>query len=87
MTVTSPSLVLNGLTPNQSDPLVEAAVERLCEQGCRDVYQVIDKLAAGQVPTVLAGLDAERCAEVLTDLRAIMAVYAENGSACLVGDQ
>lgn len=54
---------------------VEACVEELCQQGCREVRRVIAVLEkGGDVSQALELTVAERSA-VLSELRAVMAVY------------
>ena len=55
---------------------VEHAVELLCHQGCRAVWGVIDALESGQTLPETAGLDSAEIGEVLSELKAIMSVYA-----------
>lgn len=63
--------------------LVDEAVERLCAQGCRVVYQRIDELRSGAAIEELQGLDDYQRELVAVELESIMAVYAENGSVCM----
>lgn len=81
---------MTALTPKvdlkTTDAQVDAEVERLCALGCREVYTVIDRLDAGGSVEGLNGLDRTQRAQVLEELRSIMAVYAENGSACLLSE-
>lgn len=53
----------------------QQAVVHICERGCRYVREVIELLASGQGVTETQGLSAQDCAEVLVELRSIMAVY------------
>lgn len=64
---------------------VDRVVEQLCEQGCRVVYQRIEQLRAGVLVAEARGLTFRQRERVLAELESIMAVYAENGSTCLVG--
>lgn len=68
------------------DVLVETIVEQICACGCKAVYQVIASLQARRIPDEMAELSSIECDRVLMELESIMAVYAENGSACLLGD-
>ncbi len=53
----------------------QAVIEALCAKGCRQVWREIQALEAGNTPQEARGLtDAERD-QVLTELKAIMAVY------------
>lgn len=57
------------------DKSVEACIEQLCQQGCREVRRVIALLEeGGDVPTTRELTPAGRTA-VLSELRAVMAVY------------
>lgn len=58
-------------------PLLECRVEAICEKGCRAVREDILTLAHGQATPETADLDAADRAWVLAELRAIMAVYAD----------
>ncbi len=64
---------LGGAVLNQR--LVEQCVERLCQKGCRSVWSDIDALEAGKRLPEAAGLSAMEVGEVVTELKAIMAVY------------
>jgi len=55
---------------------VEHAVELLCHQGCRAVWGVIDALESGRSLPETAGLDTAEVGAVLSELKAIMSVYA-----------
>jgi len=68
------------------DALVETVIEQVCARGCKAVYQVIAGLQARRIPDEMTELSSIECERVLMELESIMAVYAENGSACLVGD-
>jgi len=57
---------------------VEHAVELLCHQGCRAVWGVIDALESGRPLPETAALDSAEIRAVLSELKAIMAVYREN---------
>jgi hypothetical protein len=57
---------------------VEHAVELLCHQGCRAVWGVIDALESGRSLPETAALDSAEIRAVLSELKAIMAVYREN---------
>ncbi|WP_127478450.1 hypothetical protein [Sulfurivermis fontis] len=50
-------------------------IEALCQLGCDSVRNTIAALEAGQPVAQMDGLDAEQRRRVLTELKAIMAVY------------
>lgn len=54
---------------------VDAAVERICDKGCRGVWADIDALARQDPVPEVGDLSAAERASVLRELRAIMAVY------------
>jgi hypothetical protein len=54
---------------------VEACIEELCQQGCREVRRVIALLEKHEHVTPTARLSPAERAIVLTELRAVMAVY------------
>lgn len=56
---------------------VEQCVEAVCEQGCRKVLKLLDQLAEGERPDLVAGLSEEEVAEVAQELSDIMAVYEQ----------
>ena len=62
---------------------VEHAVELLCQQGCRAVWDVIGALEGGEALPETAALDEVEVAAVVRELKAIMSVYAGN---CRVRD-
>jgi len=57
--------------------LLEAAIEAICQKGCRQVHRDIERLASGELLPEAKGLDAPRREQLLAELRAIMAVYGE----------
>ena len=66
---------------------VDAHVARICDLGCRRVYQVIAALERGQESDEISTLpDALRKA-VLIELKAVMAIYdaREDGPSCQAG--
>jgi hypothetical protein len=63
--------------------LVENWVESLCEKGCRSVWKDIQRLERGEPLQGMEELTDQDLQQVLTELKAIMAVYGENG--CDVG--
>lgn len=52
-----------------------AVIEALCAKGCRQVWREIQALEAGDPPEEARGLTDAECDQVLTELKAIMAVY------------
>ena len=59
---------------------IDDCVERLCQKGCRRVWDDIAALERGEVPPEVAGLDAEARHRVLLELKSIMAVYGDRCS-------
>jgi hypothetical protein len=57
--------------------LLEAAIEAICQKGCRQVHRDIERLASGELLPEAKGLDAPQREQLLAELRAIMAVYGE----------
>lgn len=64
---------------------IDRCVERICAQGCKVVYQCIEQLRSGTEVADVHGLSGRQIELLLAELESIMAVYAENGSACLTG--
>lgn len=56
-------------------------VEILCHKGCKEVSQVIFALEQGEPVAEAGHLDPDERQKVLTELKAIMAVY-QNGGTC-----
>ncbi len=54
---------------------VDHAVERLCQKGCKALWTDIDRMEQGQELSELKGLDAQQQAQVLVEIKSIMAVY------------
>ncbi len=54
---------------------LQAAIEALCQRGCRQVTETIRRLERGEVPAELAAFDPAGRAAALAELRDIMAVY------------
>ena len=54
---------------------INRCIEVLCHKGCREVTRVIGVLERDEALPETAGLDAAECAEVLRELKVIMAVY------------
>ncbi len=63
---------------------VEQAVERVCNLGCAAVYRILDEVDRGIDPEPLAALPSGVRADVVAELRSIMAVYdaREGGASC-----
>ncbi len=59
---------------------IDDCVERLCQKGCRRVWDDIAALERGEVLPEVAGLDAEARHRVLLELKSIMAVYGDRCS-------
>jgi hypothetical protein len=70
-----PSVEARAATRGES-PL-DAIIEALCRQGCRQVRLNIARLEQGEEVPETRGLTAAARLEVLAELRAIMAVYGE----------
>jgi len=62
---------------------VEHAVELLCHRGCRAVWAVIRALEHGDTLPETADLSAAEVSAVVSELKTIMSVYADN---CRVPD-
>ncbi|WP_295578518.1 hypothetical protein [uncultured Lamprocystis sp.] len=56
---------------------LDAVIEALCRQGCRQVRSSMARLEQGEDLPETSGLTATARLEVLAELRAIMAVYGE----------
>jgi len=56
---------------------LDAVIEALCRQGCREVRLSMARLEQGEDLPETRGLTAAARLEVLVELRAIMAVYGE----------
>ncbi len=54
---------------------IDEGVERLCLKGCKALWVEIERMDRGQFPPELDALDADEKAEVLRELKSIMAVY------------
>ena len=59
---------------------IEECLERLCQKGCRRVWDDIAALERGEALPVVAGLDAEARHHLLLELKSIMAVYGDRCS-------
>jgi len=58
---------------------IDHCVEALCDKGCKEVWNDIQRLEAGEVlPETQALTEQERHA-VLSELKAVMAVYGAGG--------
>ena len=60
--------------------LVDACVMRICDQGCRFVYQTIDRMRAGEQVCETEQLTPALHQAVLKELEEVMAVY--DGQVC-----
>jgi hypothetical protein len=54
---------------------VETCVEALCHKGCKAVWREIEAFEAGRLPPEAASLTPSEQRAVLSELKAIMAVY------------
>ncbi len=54
---------------------VDQAIERLCQKGCQALWLDIATLDQGQPVTETLGLSAQEQAQVLREIKSIMAVY------------
>lgn len=54
---------------------VEQCVELLCQKGCSAVWGDIDALESGVVLPEARGLSPDEIAEVVAELKSVMAVY------------
>ncbi|MBU1655738.1 MAG: hypothetical protein KJ558_13105 [Gammaproteobacteria bacterium] len=54
---------------------VSHCIEILCQKGCREVWCIIDGLERGAALPEIADLTDRELAEVLRELKSIMAVY------------
>lgn len=54
---------------------VQSIIESICEPGCDRVNEIIDALECGNSVEEISGLDTAGQQWVLTELKAIMAVY------------
>jgi len=54
---------------------IDEHVELLCQKGCRALWKEIDRMDRGEFPQELRKLDAREKAEVLKEIKSIMAVY------------
>ncbi|WP_223296667.1 hypothetical protein [Thiorhodovibrio frisius] len=61
---------------------LDAAIEAICQKGCRQVHRDIERLAGGETVPEAKRLDARQREQLLAELQAIMAVYGER---CSVG--
>lgn len=61
--------------------LVEQCVEKMCRKGCRAVWSDIDALEAGETLPEVKGLSRAEVAEVIHELKSVMAVYEGSCSA------
>jgi hypothetical protein len=54
---------------------VDESVELLCQKGCKALWNDIDKMEQGKILPELRELSARERAEVLKEIKSIMAVY------------
>ncbi len=54
---------------------VEKCVENVCRKGCRAVWSDIDALESGRNLPEVKGLSSHEVRAVISELRAVMAVY------------
>lgn len=54
---------------------VDESVELLCQKGCKALWSDIDKMEQGRILPELQELSARERAEVLKEIKSIMAVY------------
>ncbi|MDM8546211.1 hypothetical protein QUF61_06925 [Candidatus Venteria ishoeyi] len=59
---------------------LENSLENICQQGCRQVSQVILQMEQGETLPETAMLSATQHQLLLVELKAIMAVYEKTGS-------
>jgi len=57
------------------EPLLEARLERICEKGCRQVWDDIAVLEGGGELAETADLNGRERAWLLAELKSVMAVY------------
>lgn len=62
------------------DTQVDACVERICTQGCRNVNRIICKLEQGAVVPDAQTLSPAQRTTLLEELKSIMAVYSTAGT-------
>lgn len=65
---------------------VDACVERICDLGCGMVYVVIERMERGEEVPELSNTSEEIKHQVLSHLKAIMAVYdaRDGGASCKI---
>jgi hypothetical protein len=54
---------------------VERSIEALCNKGCRSVWEDINALEQGHALQETRGLNGAEIAQVVAELRQVMAVY------------
>lgn len=57
---------------------IESCIETICQKGCRQVRKDIRLLEQGESLPELSHLDHEAKQHVLSELKAVMAVYGES---------
>jgi hypothetical protein len=60
-------------------PELQSVVDQLCTDGCKRVNRYIREIQAGDYPHQMRKLNPQECAEVMSELQAIMAVYDRDG--------
>ena len=63
------------MSPVMLKPELQSIVEQLCEDGCKKVSRYINEIQAGDYPSQMRNLEHQECDAILTELKAIMAVY------------
>lgn len=64
------------------NPSIEQCLTRICELGCTRVSEIIAALEQGRRAPETHGLLAVERAQVLTELKAIMAIYDAHKGGC-----
>lgn len=65
---------------SQHPDTMSEVLEALCQSGCKAVLAMIQAMEAGETVPLTESLTAEQRAQVLAELKAIMAVYG--GQTC-----
>ena len=61
---------------SDSEQRIELALESLCGQGCKAVWDVIASLESGKALPQTDGLSEQELETLLAELKSVMAVYA-----------
>lgn len=64
------------------NPSIEQCLTQICELGCTRVSEIIATLEQGHRAPETDGLPAAERAQVLTELKAIMAIYDTHKGGC-----